>query len=128
MPNESSSIFREESLRELSSPERLDQLLRVVRPQSWLTLSVILGGLLAALAWGFFGRIPATATGPAILIHPKQVVSFQSPGTGRISEISVRVGQRVERGEVLARLDLPTLRQNLEQERSKLELFESHRT
>ena len=37
MAQEKRQIFRKESLEKLSSPERLDQLLRVVRPQGWMT-------------------------------------------------------------------------------------------
>ena len=50
-----SSIFRKEALERLSSPEQLDQLMKIVTPRSWLPL-VTLGGLLGmGLLWSFFG-------------------------------------------------------------------------
>jgi hypothetical protein len=65
-----SSIFRKESLERLSSPEQLDQLMQVVSPRSWLPLAT-LGCLLGlALAWSVLGRIPITASGQGILVHP----------------------------------------------------------
>lgn len=32
-------VFREEALERLSSPEQLDKLMRVVKPQTWLPLA-----------------------------------------------------------------------------------------
>lgn len=64
-----SSIFRKEALERLSSPEQLDQLMKIVTPRSWLPL-VTLGGLLGmGLLWSFFGRIPITTTGRAVLVY-----------------------------------------------------------
>ena len=127
MPEER-QIFREKSLERLSSPDRLDQLLRIVKPQSWILLAALAGGLLLVLAWSFVGRIPATAQGAAILVRPKQVVSFQSPASGRLRSIEVDVGSAVEKGTVLATLHLPTLETLLEQERAKLKLFQRQST
>jgi len=121
-------VFRERSLVGLSSPERLDQMLRIVRPKSWLLLLVAGAGLALAVVWAVLGRIPITASGTAILVRPKQVVPFQSPASGPIAAILVDVGANVEEGDLLARVRLPALEKELEQERSKLELFNSHST
>ena len=117
---EKRQIFREKSLEKLSSPDRLDQLLRIVRPHVWLMLFGVGAGLALALAWSVLGRIPETATGTAILVRPKQVVYFESPGSGQIESIAVRVGDRVAKGDLLAKLSLPTLETDLDQEQSKL--------
>ncbi|MBD1871008.1 hypothetical protein H6F95_27625 [Cyanobacteria bacterium FACHB-471] len=66
------SIFRKESLERLSSPEQLDQLMQVVSPKSWLPLASLASLMALALVWGFFGRIPITAVGKGILVHPTQ--------------------------------------------------------
>ena len=73
-----SKIFRPEALERLSSPEKLDQAIQVVKPQAWLTLSAM--GVLIAVAgiWSVFGRIPLTVTGQGILIRPRHVVQSQS--------------------------------------------------
>lgn len=121
---EKREIFRKQSLEKLSSPDRLDQLLRVVKPQSWLLLIAFAGGLGLALTWGILGRIPITVGGQAVLVRPKQVVSFQSPASGPISSLLVQVGQEVEKGELLGRLHLPELAQEIASERLKLEQFQ----
>jgi len=125
--SEQRQIFREKSLEKLSSPERLDQLLRIVRPQSWIIAAALAAGMVLVILWSIFGRIPATATGTAILVRPKQVVAFQSPASGLISDINVAVNDVIEAGRVIATLHLPTLEKQLEQELAKLELFKAHR-
>jgi len=121
MAKEKRQIFREQSLEKLSSPDRLDQLLRIVRPHVWLMLFGVGTGLVLAIVWSILGRIPETASGTAILVKPKQVVYFESPGSGQIETIAVRVGDRVDKGDLLAKLSLPTLEADLEQEQAKLE-------
>ena len=68
--NQQKSIFRQESLERLSSPEQLDQLMHVVNPKSWLPLASL--GVLVFLAflWSIFGRIPITTAGRGVLVHP----------------------------------------------------------
>ena len=122
MPEEPRQIFREKSLEKLSSPDRLDQLLRIVKPQSWILVTAFAGGIALALVWSFLGRVPATAQGTAILVRPKQVVSFQSPASGRVASIEVAVGDTIQKGALLARLHVPTLQTQLDQEKAKLRL------
>ena len=116
-------IFREKSLEKLSSPDRLDQLLRVVRPQSWLALLVVAAGIAFVLVWSVAGRIPSTAQGAGILLRPKVVVGFQSPVDGRVASVEVTENAQVRAGDLLARLDLPKLREALTLARAELEAY-----
>jgi hypothetical protein len=71
MDNDSkNSIFRQESLERLSSPEQLDQLMQIVTPRSWLSLSALGALVMLGVVWSIVGRIPMTATGKGILVHP----------------------------------------------------------
>jgi HlyD family secretion protein len=121
-------IFRKESLEKLSSPERLDQLLRIVRPQGWITLLSLGLGLALAIVWSVIGHVPVTANGTAILVHRKRVVPFQSPANGRLRRLDVAVGEHVEKDQVLGVLYLPELEKKLQEERSKLLQFDTRRT
>ncbi len=116
-------IFRQKSLEKLSTPERLDVLLRIVKPSSWILLAIVGGFLGLAVTWGFVGRLPETAQGSALFVYPRQVVSIQSQGSGQLVSFNVRVGDRVEAGDVIAILNLPDVQKSLLQERSKLEAF-----
>ncbi len=117
------SIFRKKSLERLSTPDRLDELLRVVKRRNWLPLVAASVALALAVAWSFVGRIPITATGTALLAHPRQVVAFQSPASGQLVSLDVRVGDFVKKGQLLGTLNLPEIERQLTEERGKLAQF-----
>ena len=114
-------IFRKEAVERLSSPERLDQLMTVVRPRDWLVLVTF--ALLAALAvcWSIWGRLPVTVTGRGVLIHPREIVDIQAPASGRIANLTMRVGDRVKPGDLLGTLDQSDIQQALQQARRRLQ-------
>jgi len=113
-------IFRERPLERVSSPERLDELLRVVGPRTGLALAISALAMGGVVAWSLLARLPITVEGQALLLRPRQVVAFQAPAEGRIAEVAVGVGDRVAEGQVLARLALPELDKQLEQQRANL--------
>ncbi|GAB4374044.1 MAG: hypothetical protein Kow00121_17940 [Elainellaceae cyanobacterium] len=82
------SIFRQESLERLSSPEQLDQLMQIVTPKSWLPLATLGCLVLLGLIWSIVGRIPITATAQGVLVTPADgsnelvALSFFDPKQG----------------------------------------------
>lgn len=62
------TIFRQESLERLSSPEQLDQLMQIVTPKSWLPLATLGSLIVIAVLWSVVGRIPITATASGVLV------------------------------------------------------------
>ena len=54
-----SSIFREKSLERVSSPEQLDDYIRVTTPSVWLVLLALVILLAGILAWSVFGTVTA---------------------------------------------------------------------
>ena len=125
MLNQKRSIFRKESLERLSSPERLDQLMQVVSPKSWLPL-VALGSIVGvAVIWSIYGRIPITVEGRGVLIYPSNVVPLQSKSAGQLMALNIKVGDVIKKGQVLATIDQAELRKQLQQQRVKLTELES---
>jgi len=114
------ALFRQESLERLSSPERLDQLMKVVSPKDWLPLAT-LGSLVGiAFIWSIVGRIPITASGQGVLIYPRQVIAVQSASSGQIKELKVKAGDRVKAEDVIATVELPEIQKQLQQQKEKL--------
>jgi len=105
----SQSLFREVSLEKLSSPEQLDELIKVTSPRAWLALIAIGCILLSAIIWGFFGSIPTKIEGQGILLNNGGIFSVQHHASGQVSDIRVRVGDMVKKGDVVARIELPEL-------------------
>jgi HlyD family secretion protein len=106
MSDASQSIFRSAAIERLSSPERLDQLIRITRPFDWAAVVVILLGLAVALTWSLIGRIPTQVPGEGILISDGgRVLDAVSAVTGRLASIEVAIGERVRQDQVVARVD-----------------------
>lgn len=52
------SIFRQESLDRVESPEKLDKFIKASRPSAWVAVIALLVLAIAVIVWGFTGRIP----------------------------------------------------------------------
>ena len=59
-------VFRQVSVERLSSPEQLDQVLRVTSFRTWLTLIAIFSVLSVAVVWGYTGTVVSTAKGDGV--------------------------------------------------------------
>lgn len=115
-------MFRQVSLDRLSSPEQLDQYLRITSLRSWM----ILGGLLTLLAgcglWGFEGYIESTSTGTGVIVRQGGLLNIVAQGSGVVLDIKVKPGSQVFANEVLATIAQPALAQQLQLlERARLE-------
>ena len=102
MPKE---IFRKVALERLSSPEQLDQLITITTPVGWLALLVIGGLLFSAIFWGIYGSIPTKVQGQGIILKQAGIFSLQAQGGGEIMKINVEVGDVIEQGQIVARVE-----------------------
>jgi len=110
----SRQIFRQTSLDRLSTPERLDQVMRVTSPAAWLTLVTLLVLMTGGLAWSFIGTVPIKVVGRGILISPGGVLDVISSSQGRVTKFLVRPGDWVEAGSVVAFVAQPDIEVQLE--------------
>jgi hypothetical protein len=74
----SRQVFRKVALDRLSSPEQLDQLVKITTPSGWLALAALALLLVMLLAWAVFGTVPSQVTGPAILIKTGDDVRLEA--------------------------------------------------
>jgi HlyD family secretion protein len=103
------SVFRKVSLDRLASPEQLDQLMQVTTPKGWVALLALSILLLAAIIWGCVGRIPETVHGQGMLVKSGGVLQVVPSAGGRVTDISVSVGDLVSAGQIVARVAQPEL-------------------
>jgi HlyD family secretion protein len=105
MSSANERIFRAAAIERLSSPEQLDQLVRITRPFDWAAAFAIGLALTAVVVWSLVGRIATQTPGDGILIiGGGQVVDAVSAAAGRLESINVAVNDRVSRGQVIARI------------------------
>lgn len=109
------------SLESVASPERLDQLMRIVKPKDFIPIATMGGLTLTALIWSVVGRIPVTVNGLGVLISPQPVVELQSPVAGQLKSLLVKDNQCVNKGEVLATIQPTELEEQLKQQLLKRE-------
>jgi hypothetical protein len=102
---QNNKLFRKAALERLSSPEKLDELMQITSPRSWLLLLGI--GLLLAgvVVWGVIGRIPTTVSGEGVLTFVSDsVLPIQSLDQGTVEDVFVTPGESIQQGDVIARL------------------------
>ena len=105
MSRASDRIFRAAAIERLSSPEQLDQLVRITRPLDWAALLAIGLALVVAVTWSLVGRIATRAPGEGILIiGGGKVVDAVSAAAGRLAAVEVSVGDHVSQGQLVARI------------------------
>lgn len=112
--------FREQALERLSSPEQLDQTMRVARPTGWFAVLLIFALTVVALVWASVSRAPINVTGPGILIEPGGIRDVVSTTEGKVIEFNVEAGAYVGRGDFIARLAQPDLEQKIASARQAL--------
>jgi HlyD family secretion protein len=98
-------VFRAAALDRAASPEQLDHLVVITKPSDWIVAAVIALALVAAIGWGIVGRIPTRVSGDGILVsNGGRVVDAVSAAAGRLSSVSIAVGDHVVRGQVIAQI------------------------
>ncbi|MEP0857583.1 NHLP bacteriocin system secretion protein [Trichocoleus sp. DQ-U1] len=110
---------KQQSLESVASPERLDQLMQVVKPKDFIPAIAVGGFTVMALAWSVVGRIPITVTGQGVLISPQRVVELQSPLSGQLESLLIKDNQCVKKGEVLATIKPTELQEQLKLQQAK---------
>ncbi len=64
-------IYREKSLQKISSPEQLNDYIRVTSPSVWIVLAATVALLIGIIGWSIFGTVEAhDAAGNVQQVHP----------------------------------------------------------
>ncbi len=67
---ESKQIFREKSLERVSSPEQLDDYIKVTTPSVWIILAATIVLLAGMIIWGVFGKIEINTSNGVEVVAP----------------------------------------------------------
>jgi multidrug efflux pump subunit AcrA (membrane-fusion protein) len=98
-------LFRQTALERLSSPDQLDQLMRLTDPKGWLALAVLGALTLAVVLWSIFGSVATTVHGDGLVIRAGGTSNVHARTTGRVSELKVRRGDVLSVGQLIATLE-----------------------
>ncbi|MDD3363799.1 MAG: biotin/lipoyl-binding protein, partial [Syntrophomonas sp.] len=97
-----SSLFRKSSLERISSPERLNEYIKITNPGIWSILLACITLLIAVGFWGFYGNIPDSVRADGVIFPQGGVTAVIPSNGGRISDMRVKVGDFVEAGQIIA--------------------------
>lgn len=111
------ALFREKSLKKISSPEELDKYIRVTNPGVWLILSAVIILLISLCVWGIFGRLETvvTATGTVKNGEMTAELSYENsdmvePGMAvYLDGTAVGIVKNVAENHLAAKLDITNL-------------------
>ncbi len=123
----SQKLFRKVALARLSSPDRLDALLGIDRP------NVLLGGIGAAIlltafiVWGFAWRFEQKVAGRCILTSPSGIAEVTASAGGVVGGLTVKLGDRVVAGQPIGRILRPELDDQIRVGRERLVELERRR-
>jgi biotin carboxyl carrier protein len=101
-PSQQTKMFRKAALDRMSSPERLDQMMKITSRRGWLALVGLIALVVVALIWGIFGRVPTTISGQGLIIRPGGSFPVPALTVGQVAAINVAAGDLVVQGQVLA--------------------------
>ena len=102
------TIFSREALTKLRSPERLDTMLKVTTPITWMALAGIVVLMFAVVMWSVFGSFTVKADGMGMIVDSGGVSNVTHSAAGQVKDIYVSKGTKVKKGERLASLYLST--------------------
>lgn len=117
-------LFRKAALDRLSSPEKLHTLMRVTNGKGWLALVGLAVILVTTLAWASAGSVQTKASATGILLGGGGLVELDALGDGDIISIDVEAGHVVKKDQVVAKIAQPTLAQQIETTKKRLDELE----
>ena len=92
------NIFRKASLDRISSPEQLNDYIRVTNPGVWMILSAVILLLSGVFVWSIFGRLDTTITVGAVTENQKTVCYVKEADWETVEAgMQVRIGESAYR-------------------------------
>lgn len=86
-------LFRKKSVDQLSSPEQLNEYIRVTTPGMWMVLAAIAVLLAGVLVWGFIGHLDTTLSTVIIAESGESVIYVKEADAGKVQlGMTVRTG------------------------------------
>ena len=89
------SIFREKSMERVSSPEQLNDYIKVTNPGIWLTLAAIIVLLAGFIVWGIVGKLETKVNTVVVSDAEKTICYVKESDIAKIKEgDTVRIGEK----------------------------------
>ena len=104
MRQQNNQIFSQEALNKLRSPEKLDTMLPITTPVSWMALIAVLVLLFAVVLWSIYGAFTVKAEGMGLIMDSAGVMNVSHSSNGKIDKLYVRPGMTIKKGDPVAHM------------------------
>lgn len=115
----SAPFFRKSALEKLSTPEKLDQLIKVTGTKAWIALITIIVAIFTAVLWSFMGTVKTKLDVIGVVLGG-DVHEVVATAQGQLVELKVAIGNKVKKGDVIATIRQPELFQQIEDAKAVL--------
>jgi hypothetical protein len=105
MPADKNQIFSQEALDKLRSPEKLDMMLPITTPISWMALVAVLMLLFSVVLWSIYGAFTVKADGMGLIMDSAGVLNISHVATGKIAHLYVKPGDKIRKGDLIAYME-----------------------
>ena len=95
-------LFRAEAILSATSVASVEDALKVVRPPLFLLWGVLLGLIASVSTWSILKDVPVSAMGNGILIGSAGETTIVADTQGLVEQMSVRTGDVIKAGDVIA--------------------------
>ncbi|WP_185288349.1 NHLP bacteriocin system secretion protein [Chryseobacterium lactis] len=115
----SAGFFRKSALEKLSTPEKLDQLIKVTGPKAWIALFTVFIALGTGICWAVFGTVKTKLNAIGVVLGG-EVHEVVATSQGQLIKLHIAIGDKVKKGDVIATIQQPELYQQIEDAKAVL--------
>lgn len=115
----SAGFFRKSALEKLSTPEKLDQLIKVTSPKAWIALFTVFLALSTGIGWAILGKVKTKLNAIGVVLGG-EVHEVVSTSQGQLIKLKIAMGDKVNKGDIIADIQQPELLQQIEDAKAVL--------
>lgn len=103
---ENNKFFREKSLKKISSPEQLNEIVTVTKPGIWMVFLALITVVIGFIIFGFFGKINATVNGYTVVKDNKvygyvDAKDYKEITNGKEKTVKIIYENKIYNGEII---------------------------
>ncbi len=106
MKSSPQQLFRQQALQKASSPERIDEIMRIVKPPGWIALILLSVIVFLIIYWSIWGELSVEVSGQGILVSDAGIMNIAAQHSGAILDIYPHVGDSIEIGQTVILIGL----------------------
>lgn len=114
-------LFRKNALDNMSTPEKLDRQVKIIRPSMWIVAVILIAGMITFTMWAFTYTITDGVTIDGVVFSNQDVVQIHAARKCMLNDVLVSEGDNVEIGDLLAVVSNDEQLNVIEQQRLELE-------